>query len=396
MLDRRDTLRLIGLGSAGMAAGASARDLDLGFAGGRRSTTSAFPGKSEMILLRERAPLLETPIDALGSVFTPNDRFFVRWHYADIPTAVDPAKFRLRVGGAVRKPLAIPLDALLKLPRVQVAAVNQCSGNSRGFFVPAVPGAQWGDGAIGNALWEGVRLKDVLDLAGVAPGAGQVRFAGLDRPPPGAPWFEKSLAIDHARDGEVMIAFRMNGEALPMLNGFPIRLVVPGWYSTYWIKALDRIEVLTTEDDRYWMAKAYKIPTAPRASVVPGAKDFPTTPINRMNPRSFITGLADGARIAARSPFGVSGVAMGGASGVARVDLSMDAGRSWHAAKLGPDQGKYGFRSWEATVAGLAPGGYRLWARCTNAAGETQAMDSIWNPGGYMRNTIPSIAIRAS
>ena len=397
MPDRRDALRLVGLGGAGLASGAAAQQVDLGFAGGTRAVADNWPQKGSMIVLRERAPLLETPLDALdGKVFTPNDRFFVRWHYADIPLSVDPAAFRLRVGGAVRRPLALSLDALRRLPRVELAAVNQCSGNSRALFAPRVPGAQWGDGAIGNALWTGVRLRDVLDAAGVRPGAVEVRVAGLDRPPPGAPWFEKSLALDHARDGEVMIAYAMNGEALPLLNGFPLRLIVPGWYSTYWIKALDRIEVLTAPDAGYWMAKAYRIPTTPGADVPPGAKDFPTVPINAMVPRALITSHAGEAKVVADDPFYVRGVAMGGDKGVARVDLSMDAGRTWHPARLGPDQGRYGFRLWEATIAGLRPGGYRLWARSVNTAGQTQAMTPVWNPGGYMRNPPATIAVRAA
>ncbi|MEH3100686.1 molybdopterin-dependent oxidoreductase [Sphingomonas adhaesiva] len=398
---RRRALGLIGLGGAGLAAGAGApvfgQTVDLGFAGGTRQLSGDWPQKGAMIVLRERAPLLETPMSAMdGEVFTPNDRFFVRWHYDDIPLSVDPAAFRLRVGGAVRRPLALSLDALRRLPRVEIAAVNQCSGNSRGLFTPRVPGAQWGDGAIGNALWTGVRLRDVLDLAGIAPGAVEVRVAGLDRPPPGAPWFEKSLAIDHARDGEVMIAWAMNGAALPLLNGFPLRLVVPGWYSTYWIKALDRIEVLTAPDAGYWMAKAYRIPATPGADVARGSKDFATVPIGRMVPRAFFTGPAGDTKVVAGDPFYVRGLAMGGAHGVARVDLSMDAGASWHAATLGPDRGRYGFRLWEATLPALRPGGYRLWARAVNTAGEVQGMKPIWNPGGYMRNPAPSIAVRAA
>src|SRR5204863_465859 len=147
-----------------------------------------------------------------------------------------------------------------------LAAVNQCSGNSRGLAQPAVPGAQWANGAMGNAKWMGVRLKDVLDRAGVKPGALRVRFAGLDQPVvDGAPKFMKSLALDHARDGEVMIAYAMNGGQLPLLNGFPLRLVVPGWYSTYWVKMLDRIEVIATEDENFWTKNAYLIPDTPGA-----------------------------------------------------------------------------------------------------------------------------------
>ncbi len=148
---------------------------------------------------------------------------------------------------------------------------------------------------MGNARWSGVRLRDVLDRAGVKAGAVQVRFNGLDEPVvDGAPDFMKSLDIDHARDGEVMIAYAMNGEQLPLLNGFPLRLIVPGWYSTYWVKMLSDIEVLDHADDQYWMKTAYRIPDTPNADVKPGATGFKTVPISRMNPRSLVTNLADG------------------------------------------------------------------------------------------------------
>ncbi|MEG3124265.1 molybdopterin-dependent oxidoreductase [Sphingomonas sp. GB1N7] len=405
-MDRRRALGLIGLGGVGLGgAGLASAPVwaqgvfDLGLPGGNgaRAVAGGFPGKGNMILQRARAPLLETPMDALdGQVFTPNDRFFVRWHYSDIPTSVDVRTFRLNIGGAVRRRLSISLADLLKMPRVEIAAINQCSGNSRGHFFPRVPGAQWGNGAIGNAKWVGVSLRHLLDLAGVAPHAVAVRVGGLDKPPPGAAPFEKSLTLDHARDGEVMVAFQMNNMQLPMLNGFPLRLIVPGWYSTYWVKALDRIEVLDAPDTGYWMDKAYRIPDTPGANVVPGAKDFPTVPINRMIPRVFFTNMADGAKVVAHSPFYIRGLAMGGTSAVARVDLSMDGGRSWHAAPLGPDHGKYGFRLWEATVPPQPPGDYGIAVRCTNAAGQTQVRQPTWNPAGFMRNAIESIRVTAA
>lgn len=394
---RRQALGLIGAGAglAGAPLWAQALvDLRLPGGGGRRPTVADFAGKRNMILQRTRAPLLETPMDAFdGRVFTPNDRFFVRWHYADIPTAVDVHAFRLKVRGAVKRPLDLTLGELLRLPRVALAAVNQCSGNARGLFSPRVPGAQWGNGAMGNAWWTGVRLKDVLDQAGIAPGAVQVRCAGLDRPPGDAPPFAKSLDLAHAMDGEVMIAFQMNGAQLPMLNGFPLRLVVPGWYSTYWIKALERIEVLTAPDTGYWMDKAYRIPAAPQADVPPGAKDFPTVPINRMVPRSFVTNLADGARVTAGAPFVARGIAFGGACGVRQVELSMNGGRSWQAATLGADAGRYSLRLWRLAIDAPPPGAYHLCVRCTNTAGETQALAPVWNPGGFMRSPVERIAL---
>lgn len=385
-LGRRAALGALGLGGAAVVlpqlGGASVRGNP-----SAEALVGDFAGKRAMLLHRQRAPLLETPFEVFDkSVFTPNDQFFVRWHYADIPLEVDAAAFRLRVDGAVSQPLALSLPELLAMPRVELNAVNQCSGNSRALFSPRVPGAQWGNGAMGNARWTGVRLKDVLARAGVRPGAARVRFAGLDRPPEGADWFAKSLGIDHALDGEVMIAFAMNGAALPLLNGFPLRLVVPGWFSTYWIKSLDHIEVLTGEDENFWMAKAYRIPTAPNASVMPGAKDFPTTPINRMVPRSFFTSHKGDIHVSAGAPLHLRGVAMGGASGVARVELSLD-GQHWTGTTLGRDHGTYSLRAWSARLT-LAAGTHLLHLRCTNADGQTQMMTPIWNPSGYMLNTI--------
>src|SRR5258708_6880666 len=223
---------------------------------GARPITTAFPQKGPMILQRTRPPLLETPFEVFDrGVFTPNDQFYVRWHWAVIPNAIDVDKFRLAVRGHVNTTLSLSLiDIVNGLPRVELAAVNQCSGNSRGYFLPRVAGGQWSNGAMGNAKWTGVRLKDVLDRAGVKAGAVQVRFNGLDEPVvPDAPDFMKSLDLDHARDGEVMIAFAMNGQQLPLLNGFPLRLVVPAWYSTYWVKMLSDIEVLNNPDYNFCM-----------------------------------------------------------------------------------------------------------------------------------------------
>lgn len=397
---RRRLLRQAAVGSvlaaAGPALAQSIIDLRLPGGNGARPTTSAFPGKGSMILQRTRPPLLETPMDVFDrDVITPNDQFFVRWHWADIPTSVDVDTFRLSVFGHVNRSLSISLAQLLQLPRTEYAAVNQCSGNSRGLFQPRVPGAQWGHGAMGNARWLGVRLRDVLDLAGVRPGAVQVRFGGLDQPVvPTAPDFFKSLDIDHARDGEVMIAFGMNGEQLPLLNGFPCRLIVPGWYSTYWVKMLNSIEVLAQSDDRYWMAKAYKIPATPGANVRPGDKGFPTVPINRMVPRSWMTSLPDGQAIAWEETIEIGGIAMGGDCGVAKVDVSADGGHSWYRTRLGPDGGRYGFRRWDGRVP-LRRGPNPIMSRCWNTNGVAQPMQPIWNPGGFMRGNIETTMVIA-
>src|SRR5258705_12981237 len=293
---------------------------DLPLPGGpdARRITTGFPQKGPMILQRSRPPLLETPFEVFDKgVFTPNDRFYVRWHWAVIPTEIKVEEFRLAVHGHVDKALSLSLKEILALPRVEMAAVNQCSGNSRGLFQPRVPGAQWANGAMGNAPWTGVRLKDVLDRAGVKAGAVQVRFKGLDETVlPDAPHFMKSLDIDHARDGEVMLAYAMNGEPLPVLNGFPLRLVVPGWYSTYWVKMLHDIEVLHQPDMNYWTQTAYRIPDTPNGDIEPGATGGTTVPINRMNPRSFITNIKASDKLQASAPTHARGTEFGRAAGV--------------------------------------------------------------------------------
>ena len=398
-LDRR---KLLAGAAAGIAAAPAIaqNSVDLGFPGGpsRFPLTSSFPGKGEMILQRTTPPLLETPMEVFdGDVFTPNDRFFVRWHWSGIPAAIDVDQFRLAVRGRVRQTLSIGLRELLAMPRVEIAAVNQCSGNSRGLFEPRVPGAQWGNGAMGNARWLGVRLRDVLDKAGLLTDAIAVRFSGLDTPVmPDAPHFKKTLTLDHARSDEVMIAFGMNGEQLPLVNGFPIRLVVPGWYSTYWVKMLSDIEVLNAPDDNFWMAKAYKIPATPHASVAPGAKDFPTVPIGPMVPRSFVTNLREGQRVAMAPTIAAGGIAMGGDSGVAKVELSTDGGKNWLPATLGRDHGRYSFRRWDARVPVAGPGKLTILARCTNDAGASQPLEPVWNPSGYMRAQVEALTIEVA
>ena len=391
------------IGLAGLL-GVSARNVkaatlvDLPFANGRRELVTNFPQKGAMLLLRSRPPLLETPIEVFDQgVFTPNDRFYVRWHLADIPETIDPVGFRLNIGGHVGRQLSLTLDDLVRgFEPFEIAAVNQCSGNSRGFFSPRVAGGQWANGAMGNARWTGVRLKDVLDRAGVKPGALQVRFNGLDAGViPQTPDFMKSLGIDHARDGEVMIAYAMNGEPLPLLNGFPLRLVVPGWYATYWVKMLNDITVLDKPDDSFWMTKAYLIPDTPLANMLPDQKGVTMVPINRMVPRSFFTNLQDGAALRVEQTTIVRGIAFGGDAGLAKVLFSSDAGNRWWEAQLGPDHGKYGFRQWTVPLRLSTRGEHQLKIKAINTEGIAQPDRVNWNGAGFMRNVIESVSVQA-
>ena len=400
---RRSVLQTstLGIGSLLAPSAFAAGSIQLPLPGGpdERQLTTAFPGKGEMVLQRTRPPLLETPFSVYDKgVFTPVDQFYVRWHWAGVPTSMDAATHTVTVSGHVNNQIRFTLAELMNgFPHVELAAVNQCSGNSRGFFEPRVPGGEWGNGAMGNARWVGVRLRDVLDAAGVKPGAVQVQFEGTDRPVvPTAPNLKKSLSVDHARDGEVMIAWQMNGESLPLLNGFPFRLVVPGWYATYWTKALQHIRVLDHEDTNFWMHPAYTIPDNwPHANMTPGEKGVKFVPINRMVPRSFFTNLANGATVSAVRGVELRGIAFGGDAGVRAVQVSSDSGHTWRAAQLGHDYGRYSFRQWKAHVQ-LERGEHTLMVRCTNTDGLRQPMKPNWNPGGFMRNVVESVTVTAA
>src|SRR5882757_3846651 len=235
MLDRREWMKRAGM--AALATGLASQrafaldSVTLPFDNGERPLVR-YPQKRPMIGQTERPPQLETPFSIFNDgPITPNNAFFVRYHLADVPYDIDPDKFTLEVKGKVDRPLKLSLKDIRKLKAVELIAVNQCSGNSRGFSNPRVAGGQLANGAMGNARWRGVPLKAVLDMAGVQAGVRQVTFDGMDGPVSDkTPDFVKALDIDHARDGEVMLAYGMNGDDLPVLNGFPLRLVVPGYY----------------------------------------------------------------------------------------------------------------------------------------------------------------------
>jgi DMSO/TMAO reductase YedYZ molybdopterin-dependent catalytic subunit len=403
MIDRRALLRQSGAAAAtlGMASAfaplrALADSVTLPFGNGERPL-GKYPQKRPMIVMTSRPPQLETPFSVFNEgVITPNDAFFVRYHLAGLPFDIDPDTFALEVKGKVDKPLKLSLAALKQMPSTEIVAVNQCSGNSRGFFEPRVVGGQMGNGAMGNARWKGVPLKAVLDRAGVQKGARQVTFNGLDGPiVDKTPDFVKALDVDHARDGEVMLAYAMNGQDLPFLNGFPLRLVVPGYYGTYWVKHLNEIAVIDSVFDGYWMQTAYRMPDNECNCTEPGTPPKTTVPIGRFTVRSFITSLANDAKVAAGQPIVLKGIAFDGGTGIKDVAVSSDGGKSWLPAKLGQDLGKYSFREWQRPVT-LAAGPHELRVRATSNGGQTQPMTPLWNPAGYLRNVVETVRVTAA
>jgi len=400
-LSRRQALGRLGALGAAMAAGTL---LDApGPAGAQSDPVLAgrplvrYPEKTDLILLTSRPPQLETPMKYFDRAITPNEAFFVRYHVFPVPLHVDLATWRLRIGGRVDRPLELSLDDLkAKFPRAAVTAVNQCSGNSRGRFAPRVLGGQWGDGAMGNAEWAGARLKDVLAAAGVRQGAVQATFDGLDKPAfPSVPDFVKSLDIGRIMDDpDILVAYEMNGAPLPMLNGFPARLIVPGWYATYWVKNLSEIEVVDQPFEKFWMKPGYRIPDNACGCVAPGTAPARTVPINRMTVRSFIASPASGTRVRAGQAVTLRGIAFDGGYGIREVQLSADEGATWQRARLGTDLGRYSFREWTSSWTPRQAGPARLLVRAFNAIGESQGTEPLWNPAGYLRNVIEHVDLQ--
>jgi len=360
------------------------------FAAGPRPLVQ-YPQKRPLTLVTTRPPHLETPFPVFNEgPITPNDAFFVRYHLANFPLSIDPDSYRLTIKGSVDTPLSLSLTELKALAEpVEVVAVNQCSGNSRGYFSPRVFGAQLGNGSMGNARWVGVSLKTLLEKAGVKAGAAQVTFRGLDKPVlPSTPEFIKALDISHAMDGEPMIAWSMNGTDLPFLNGYPIRLVVPGYFGTYWVKHLSEIEVVDTTFDGFFMAKGYRVPDNDCFCVAPGTAAAKTLPISRLPVRSFITSVQHGDVLPLGKNVELKGIAFDGGAGINKVEVSSDGGQRWREARLGQDLGRFSFREWTLAITFSSKGATQLMVRASNSAGETQPLQADWNPGGYRRHVV--------
>lgn len=396
-LTRRQFLKAAGV--LGLAAGSgkllAADSVTMPFVNGQRPLAT-FPQKRPLILLTTRPPQLETPFSVFNEgLLTPNDAFFVRYHLAQVPTSIDPEKFTVSIKGKVNTPTTFSLNDLkTKFSPVEIVAVNQCSGNGRGFSNPRVGGGQSGNGTMGNARWKGVRLKELLNKAGVAAGAKQVTFNGLDTPPlEKIPDFIKALEVDHALDDDPLLAYEMNGAPLPMLNGFPLRLVVPGYYGTYWVKHVNEITVVDEPFAGFWMDPAYRIPDNPCGCVEPGTTPKKTKPIARFNVRSFITSLTDGQKLNANQEQKVRGIAFDGGYGITEVLFSEDGGKNWREAQLGQDLGKYSFREWTIPFKPQRAGAYELKVKATNRIGQSQPAEALWNPPGYMRNAIETVKV---
>ena len=357
------------------------------------------PGKKPLIKLTYRPPNYEAPLAYLRTAITPNDEFFVRYHLADIPE-VDPGTWKLNIGGeGANGNLQIGLDELKKLPAFEVVAVCQCAGNRRGLFQPHVAGVQWGNGAMGCARWKGARLKDVLDLVGLKKEAVEVVFDGADGPVlDKTPDFVKSLPVWKAVEETTLVAYAMNGEPLPHWNGFPARIVVPGWTATYWVKHITSITAVTKPFDGFWMKTAYRIPVGkfPLVQRFISQETAANAPITEMVVSSLITSPNDGARVEAGLKTAISGIAWDGGYGISMIEVSADGGKSWTEAALGEDPGKFAFRTWRYEFIPRRRGKLSLAVRAANKIGQIQTQELIQNPAGYNNNVAQTVALHVT
>ena len=347
------------------------------------------PGKRSMILHNDRPEDLETPLPYFNEWLTPNDVFFVRQH---LPRPViQEADFRLSVKGRVSREIQLSLADLTKLPQYTVAAVLECTGNGRGFFQPQVPGIQWKRGAVGNAEWSGPRLSEVLKLAGADAQAAYVTSNGADIGVAKTPDFIRSLGMRKALDQSTLLALRMNGEVLPPLHGFPLRLIVPGWDGTSWVKWVDSVSVDNEPDHGFFMNPAYRFP---KYAVMPGTSANPADleVIEAMPVKSYITGPEDGTKIPL-AQIKLRGMAWAGEERVTKVEISTDAGVSWREAQLSSKDLPFTWRLWTLDWKPSKPGYHTVLSRATDSAGRVQPMVATWNPSGYLFSAIDRIGL---
>lgn len=391
MLRRRELL----LGAAGAWFAGRASGV-LAAAGEVKDVLGTLAGKRPLIQHALQPPNFETPWRDLAAAFTPNEVFFVRYHLALIPR-IDPATWRLTIGGpSVGRALTLSLRELQHdFERVELAAVNQCSGNRRGLFTPRVPGVQWANGAMGNALWSGVRLRDVLRRAQIAPDALEVVFNGADTPVlPGTPDFVKSLPAERALDENTLIALRMNGRPLPHWNGAPARLVVPGWTGTYWVKHLTDIRVEPQAFAGFWMQSAYRLPTGAFAGYRFASQETKeTTPITEILVNSLITSHVSGGRLRRGAAAALAGKAWDNGAGIEGVEISTDGRASWRDAVLGRDLGRYAWREFSLPLDTSTAGTLNVAVRARSRNGTKQPDTLTANPSGYHDNIVQTVTL---
>ena len=394
-MKRRDFFKSSFVASAALmgtslSAGVTTQPID-----SRKVSTMAFPEKKPLITYSDRPPLLESPRGTFTQALTPNDEFFVRWHLPDIPTHINPDEYTIHINGLVEKELHISLNDLkTNFEQVEVDAVLQCGGNSRSAFKPIAGGIQWGSGAMGCARWKGVRLSDILARAGLKKEAKYIGFNGRDNAAYyETPNFVREMEL-HELDDHVILAYQMNDEDLPYLNGYPLRLVIPGYYSDSWVKMISNITVTDKYKSLFFMDVAYRVPDNETESETPDNKFKVTKPITNMNVKSVIGYPENGDKIYHNSHVVVRGVAFDDGHGINSVKISTDGGETWEDALI-KKAGRYSFQAFRYAFKPTKYGKVKIMAKAIDNLGNEQplAKNVLWNHGGYKYNGIDEVTV---
>lgn len=406
---RRGFLKQAGLAAMGMAVGGPivfAKNMPAGLIPAALADPAAQPfaleGKHpDLVVLNDQPWNVETPAHLLDDDLTPADKFFVR-NNGLVPPEFDLDNWTLTIDGeAVPEPISFTLNELKERFSVHTYALTlECGGNGRAEFNPPAKGNQWTTGAVGCAEWTGVRLRDVLEAAGVTSKAVYVGYYGKDlhlTKNPDKVVISRGIPIAKAMEDETLIAWKMNGEDIPVLNGYPLRLVVGGWPASVSGKWLTRLSVRDREHDGPKMeAPSYRVPKHP---VEPGAevKAEDMKIIESMPVKSLITYPKTGAMIPEGKRLNLRGHAWAGDRSVQRVEVSIDFGATWQTAQLKPAPNRLAWQRWTAEVGFPEPGYYEVWARATDDAGVSQPMVVPgWNPKGYLNNATHRIAVKVN
>jgi DMSO/TMAO reductase YedYZ molybdopterin-dependent catalytic subunit len=349
----------------------------------------ASPHTERRLVRSVRPQDLETPVALLNSWITPNDAFYVRSHL-DTPS-VDLGSWSLTVDGDVERPLTLKMADLRRMPSVSTPVTLECAGNGRAFFDPPVAGAQWQKGAVGNAHWTGVHLADVLKRAGLKTSGRYVWLDGVDRPMGAVPDVVRQLPLGKAMHADTILAYEMNGEPLPVANGFPLRAIVPGWEAAYSVKWLTHVQVSDREHEGFFVQTAYRYPRMP---VAPGATVEPRdmAPLTGLTVKSLITSPLEGATMSPGT-IKVAGFAWAGEATIVRVDVSTDNGSTWSPATLGNDRAPYAWRQFQFSWRVKTPGSYLILTRAADDRGRVQPLVAQWNPGGYLFNAVDRVRV---
>jgi sulfane dehydrogenase subunit SoxC len=329
------------------------------------------------------------PLEALRWDVTPVGLHYLLTHY-DIP-AVDPGTWRLEVDGLVRDPLSLSLDEIRARPAVEVAVTMECAGNGRVHVEPHVVSQPWLLEAVGTARWRGTPVAGLLEAADVGAGATDVLFTGLDRGVEGGEEqdYARSVPLAELLSGDAILAYEVNGVPLPPQHGYPLRLVVPGWYGMTSVKWLGRVTLLDAPHDGYQMRHSYRVRQE---------EDEEGEPLSRIQPRSLmippgIPEFLTRARVVRAGTCVLEGRAWSGDAEITGVDVSTDGGRTWIEAELGADTlGRWAWRSWRFAWE-AEPGEHELSCRARDAAGRSQPLEPSWNVGGYGNNAVQRVAV---